>query len=191
MAQCRCDPSQTPLYFTHFFAVIQAIEAFGDILQQDLQNLVFEERSRNRFTEDDLKNAISALGFGKDGPLRVELDAEVDDNFIVEAWKDCVRRAWRDPNNSSQRQRDANDAFRIVAESRGSVKLRQMWEDSSKNVMDPNRAYTILEVPAETDETMLITVFMMRVSSAVNLSVCFVAEIRVVRWRNNLISPIG
>ena len=59
--------------------------------------------------------------------------------------------------------------FRIVADSRGSMKLRQMWEDSSKNVM---------EVPAETDETMLITMFMMRVSSAVNLSICFVAEIR-------------
>ena len=59
--------------------------------------------------------------------------------------------------------------FRIVADSRGSMKLRQMWEDSSKNVM---------EVPAETDETMLITMFMMRVSSAVNLSICFVAEIQ-------------
>ena len=50
-------------------------------------------------TEDDLKKAISALGFGKDGPLCGELDAEVDDNFIAEAWKDCVRRAWRDALN--------------------------------------------------------------------------------------------
>jgi len=169
MAQCRCDPGQTPLYFTQFFTIIQAIQEFGDAPSQDLQNLVFEERSRNRFTEEDLKNAISVLGFGKDGPLRVELDADVDDDFIAEAWKDCIRRAWRDANNGSQQQRDANDAFRTIAESRGSTKLRQMWEDSSKNVMDPNRAYTILEVPAETDETMLITVFVMRVSPAADL----------------------
>lgn len=162
MAQCRCDPGQTPLYFTQFFTIIQAIQEFGDTPSQDLQNLVFEERSRNRFTEEDLKNSISVLGFGKDGPLRVELDADVDDDFIAEAWKDCIRRAWRDANNGSQQQRDANDAFRTIAESRGSTKLRQMWEESSKNVMDPNRAYTILEVPAETDETMLITVFVMR-----------------------------
>lgn len=163
MAQCRCDPAQTPTYFTHFFTVVQAIQEFGEIPSQDLQNLVFEERSRNRFTEDDLRNAISVLGFGKDGPLRVELDADVDDDFIAEAWKDCVRRAWRDPKDGVQRQRDANDAFRIVAESRGSTKLRKMWEDSSKNAMDPNRAYAILEVPAETDESMLMTVYMMRV----------------------------
>ncbi|KAL4070474.1 hypothetical protein J3A83DRAFT_4525436, partial [Scleroderma citrinum] len=162
MAQCRCDPAQTPLYFTQFFTIIQAIQEFGDVPAQDLQNLVFEERSRNRYTEEDLKNAISALGFGKDGPLRVELDADVDDDFIAEAWKDCVRRAWRDASNGTQLQRDANDAVRIVAESRGSTKLRKMWEDSSKNVMDPHRAYAILEVPAETDESMLITVFMVR-----------------------------
>ncbi|KAI6102677.1 hypothetical protein EDD16DRAFT_1696584 [Pisolithus croceorrhizus] len=163
MAQCRCDPAQTPTYFTHFFTVVQAIQEFGEIPPQDLQNLVFEERSRNRYTEDDLRNAISILGFGKDGPLRVELDADVDDDFIAEAWKDCVRRAWRDPKDGVQRQRDANDAFRIVAESRGSTKLRKMWEDSSKNAMDPNRAYTVLEVPAETDESMLMTVYMVRV----------------------------
>ncbi|KAI6048070.1 hypothetical protein EDC04DRAFT_2886852 [Pisolithus marmoratus] len=163
MAQCRCDPAQTPTYFTYFFTVVQAIQEFGEIPPQDVQNLVFEERTRNRYTEDDLANAISVLGFGKDGPLRVELDADVDDDFIAEAWKDCVRRAWRDPKDGVQRQRDANDAFRIVAESRGSTKLRKMWEDSSKNVMDPNRAYTILEVPPETDESMLMTVYVMRV----------------------------
>lgn len=167
MAQCRCDPANTPTYFSHFFAVILAIQEFGEIPPQDLQSLVFEERLRHRYTDDDLKNAIGVLGFGKDGPLRVELDDDVDDDFIVEAWKDCVRRAWRDTQNGSQRQRDANDAFRIIAESRGSTKLRQMWEDSSKNVMDPNRAYTILEIPAETDESMLLTVFMMRVSSMI------------------------
>ncbi|KAI6154054.1 hypothetical protein BKA82DRAFT_4097016 [Pisolithus tinctorius] len=163
MAQCRCDPAQTPLYFSQFFTVVQAMQEFGEIPPQDVQNLVFEERSRNRFTEDDLRNAVGVLGFGKDGPLRVELDADVDDDFIAEAWKDCVRRAWRDAKNGIQRQRDANEAFRIVAESRGSTKLRKMWEDSSKNAMDPNRAYTILEVPPETDESMLMTVYMMRV----------------------------
>ncbi|KAG6331492.1 hypothetical protein ID866_7597 [Astraeus odoratus] len=163
LAQCRCDPTQTPTYFTHFFTVIQAIQEFGSTPPQDLQSIVFEERSRNRFTEDDLKNAISVLGFGRDGPLRVELDADVDDNFIAGAWKDCIRRAWRDPQNGSQRQRDANEAFRIVAESRGSTKLRKMWEDSSKNIMDPDRAYAILEAPPETDESMLMTVYMVRV----------------------------
>ncbi|KAH7886262.1 hypothetical protein F5I97DRAFT_2027572 [Phlebopus sp. FC_14] len=162
MAQCRCDPAQTPSYFTQFYGIVQAIQELGEIPPQDLQNIVLEERSRGRFTEDDLKDAIKVLGFGKDGSVGVELDSDVDDDYVAEAWRDCVRRAWRDPKNGSELQRSATDSFKIIAESRGSLKLRKLWEDSSKDVIDPNRAYAILEVPAETDESMLMTVFMMR-----------------------------
>ncbi|KIJ66462.1 hypothetical protein HYDPIDRAFT_86199 [Hydnomerulius pinastri MD-312] len=162
LTQCRCDPGQTPHYFSHLYSVIQAIQEFGDIPSQDLQNLVLEERSRNRYTEEDLQGAIRVLGFGKENSLGIDYEHDIDDDFVTGAWRDAVRRAWRDPKDGSQRLRDANDAFRILAESRGSVKLRKLWEDASRNVMDPSRAYTVLEVPSEVDETMLLTVFMMR-----------------------------
>lgn len=163
LAQCRCDPKQTPHYFTQFYVVIQAIQQFGDIPPQELQNLVLQERSRNRYTEEDRLNAIRVLGFGKDNLLRVDYEDDIDEAFLVSAWKDCLKRAWRDPKDGAQRLTDANDAFRIVAESRGSVSLRKLWEDSTRDGMDPSRAYTVLEVPPETDDGMLMTVFMMRV----------------------------
>ncbi|KAF9225295.1 cysteine proteinase [Gyrodon lividus] len=169
LAQCRCDPGRTPYYFTRFYSVIQAIQELGDIPSQDLQNLVLEERSRNRYTEDDRDGAIKILGFGKDNLLRVDYEDDIDDNFVVAAWRDCVKRAWRDAKDGAQRLRDANDAFRIVAESRGSVNLRNLWEDSSRNAMDPSRAYTVLEVPPEVDESMLMTVFMMRMEEQPHL----------------------
>ncbi|KAJ3558153.1 hypothetical protein NM688_g1094 [Phlebia brevispora] len=54
-----------------------------------------EERSRHRFTTEDLEQAISLLGFGKDNILSVELDEDVDDQFIIDAWKNAQKRAWR------------------------------------------------------------------------------------------------
>ena len=163
LAQCRCDPKQTPHYFTQFYGVIQAIQELGDIPSQELQNLVLQERTRNRYTEENRLGAIRTLGFGKDNLLRVDYEDDIDEDFLAGAWKDCLKRAWRDPKDGAQRLRDANDAFRIVAESRGSVNLRKVLEDSLRDGIDPSRALTILEVPAETDDAMLMTVFVMRV----------------------------
>ncbi|KII93273.1 hypothetical protein PLICRDRAFT_35462 [Plicaturopsis crispa FD-325 SS-3] len=163
LAQCRCDPANTVNYFTHLFNIIEALSNVGEIPPQDLQTLALEERSRYRFTHQDLQMATERLGFGKDGQLSVDFDDDVEDEFIVNAWKDAVRRAWSDLKEGSQLQRDANDAFRVIAESRGSAKLRKLWEDTNGKIMDPDRAYSTLEVPKETDDGMLLTVFAIRV----------------------------
>lgn len=105
------------------------------------------------------------LGFGKENLLRVDYEDDIDEDFLVGAWRDCLKRAWRDPKDGAQRLRDANDAFRLVAESRGSVNLRKVWEDYTRDSIDPNRAYTILEVPADLIDGMLITVFIVRVGA--------------------------
>ncbi|KAH7927253.1 cysteine proteinase [Leucogyrophana mollusca] len=162
MAQCRCDPYHTPAYFTHFYSIVKAMQDLGDIPPHELQNIVMEERTRGRFTDEDLLNASKALGFGQDGPLSVEFEDDVPDEFIMQAWRDTIRRAWRDPQDGPQRQRDANDGFRIIAESRGSAQLRKLWSDSTKNQMDPSRAYSLLEIPQETEDEMLLTVYGMR-----------------------------
>ncbi|KAG9313925.1 hypothetical protein JVU11DRAFT_4697 [Chiua virens] len=164
LAQCRCDPRHTAHYFTQFYSVIQAIQEFGDIPPQELQNLVLQERTRNRYTEEDRLRAIAVLGFGRDNLLRLDYEDDIEEEFLVGAWKDCLKRAWRDPKDGAQRLRDANDAFRIVAESRGSVNLWKLWEDATRDGMDPSRAYTFLEAPQELDDVMLMTVFMVRLA---------------------------
>ncbi|KAG1886129.1 hypothetical protein F4604DRAFT_1724815 [Suillus subluteus] len=163
LAQCRCDPANTILYFTHFYAIIAAIQSLGGVPSQELQTLVFEERSRGRFTEEDLQNAAAVLGFGKDGALRLELEDDIEDDFLAEAWRTAIRNAWRDAKDCTQLQRDANDAFRIIAQSRGSKKLMKLFSESSKNQMDPSRAYSVLEVSADVDDELVLTVFVMRV----------------------------
>lgn len=167
LAQCRCDPRQTSHYFTQFYGVFQAIQEFGDIPSQELQNLVLQERTRNRYTEEDRLGAIRILGFGKDNLLRVDYEDDIDEDFLAGAWRDCLKRAWRDPKDGAQRLRDANDAFKIVAESRGSVNLRKLWEDSTRDSIDPSRAYTILEVPPDVIDAMLISVYTVRVCTPI------------------------
>lgn len=125
------------------------------------------ERSRDRFTIHDLEKAANDLGFGPNGTLGVEYDeADVEESFIENAWKECVKKSWRDPDHGSELLRTANEALRILAEARGSEALKKIWENGKDRVMNPERAYDTLEVPKDVDDMMLITVFNMRVCAA-------------------------
>jgi ubiquitin carboxyl-terminal hydrolase 25/28 len=160
LAQCRCDPGGTMTYFTHISNLVRAMQEMGGC-PPFLQDLMAMERSRNRFVREDIFNAAAVLGFGAEGPLRVEYEVDVPDDFIENAWKECIKRSYRDPAGITTR-REATEAFRILAESRGSVKLRQAWESGKTNLMTPERAYDTLEIPKDVDDYMLITVFNMR-----------------------------
>ncbi|KAI9447088.1 hypothetical protein BJY52DRAFT_1193648 [Lactarius psammicola] len=56
----------------------------------------------------------------------------------------------------------ANDAFRQIAEVRRSEALWKKWEQAKDGGMMPKRTYVTLEVPAEIDGGMPITVFSMQ-----------------------------
>ncbi|KAF8257553.1 hypothetical protein EI94DRAFT_1774415 [Lactarius quietus] len=152
-AQVRCDPAQTIEYFSSFYTVCQ-------MPSQMLQSFVFEERERGRFTRDDFLEAPGTLGFGPNGPLSVDYDYD-------NAWREAVRRAWRE-GADGLRLTAANDAFRRIAEVRGSEALWKKWEQAKDGGMTPERAYATLEVPSEIEDGMLITVFSMRVDDQPN-----------------------
>lgn len=164
LAQCRCDPGRTPTYFSALYQIVDTMKERGVSPPEQLEMLIAEERSRHRFTLDDLNQATALLGFGKDNILAVELDEEVDDDFIIHAWKNAQKRAWRETSDkASQLRSDLNDAFKIIAEWKCSSALRQAWELHKGPTMSEESAYRTLEVPKEVDETMLITVFNLRV----------------------------
>lgn len=165
-AQCRCDPRSSHKYFSNFVNIVDALQGVAECPSL-LQEVVVIERSRDRFTIDEVERAATILGFGVQGPLKVEYDeADVDEEFIENAWRDCVKQSWRDLERGSESLRNANEALRILAEARGSGALRKVWEGGKDRIMNPERAYDTLEVPKETDDLMLITVFNMRMEES-------------------------
>ncbi|KAK7040147.1 ubiquitin-specific protease ubp2 [Paramarasmius palmivorus] len=122
---------------------------------------------RNNLVNDlpieDLQRAAEILGFGSNGPLRVEYDHDIEDDFIENAWKECVKRSWSETDSRTS-QRDANEALRIIAEAKGSTTLKALYDRGKDSLlMSPEKAYDVFEVPRDIDETMLITIFGMRV----------------------------
>lgn len=149
-------------YFSHLTAIVQALESNGEPSPL-LQNLLISENMRDRFTSEDIDKAAAILGFGVTGDLGVELEDDVEDEFIENAWKEVVKKSWKDEEHGNDLQRKANDALRVVAEAKGRYNLRQKWQTKKNSMMSPYRAYKLLEVPGNVDDNMLITVFSIRV----------------------------
>lgn len=162
LAQCRCDPQNTMVYFSHLNTIVSSMLTLHVNVPDELQRLVIEERERCRFTPEDYANAAHTLGFGRNGDLRVELDSDVDDEFLAQAWRSARQRAWQSPDASTKRA-ELNDALKIIAEQRASEMLLKVWADEKGTGMSPDTAYATLDVPREVDESMLLTVYSMRV----------------------------
>ncbi|PPQ64283.1 hypothetical protein CVT26_002166 [Gymnopilus dilepis] len=162
LAQCRCDPANTPKYFTYLTDIIKLLQEDKDACPPEVMTLVGLEQSRNRFALEDVSTAAITLGFGSENVLHVDYDDEIPDEFVENAWRECIKRSWRDPQNGSETHRLSNDAFRILAETRGSTRLRRAWEAGKNKYMNPDRAYDTLEIPKDVDDNMLITVYQMR-----------------------------
>lgn len=150
------------VYFTHLNFIVDMMTNLHEEVPLDLQTFIVEERSRCRFTLSEITNAEQFLGFGENGDLRMDLDDDVDDKFIADAWRSARRRAWN-IQGSSQLISELNTSLRVIAEIRGSVTLHKVFEDERGTGMSPETAYSTLEVPKDVDEQMLITVYNMRV----------------------------
>lgn len=161
-AQCRCNPAKTIEYFSAFTEIVETMKARGAMPPDTLDMILAEERSRHRFTWQDVEKAKMLLGFGKDNVLAVDLE-DADDEFIIRAWKEAMKRVWREADGASQRA-ELVDAFKVVAELRGSSKLRDSWESGKGSMMTLESAYSTLQVSKELDETTLLAVYAMRVS---------------------------
>ncbi|KAI0319953.1 hypothetical protein OF83DRAFT_1169745 [Amylostereum chailletii] len=166
-AQCRCDPEHTVAYFSAFFRIFNALAETNEA-PNELQNIVIEERGRDRFTFDNLETGTHVLGFGKEGHLGVEFGDDVEESFIENAWRDVVRRAWKEGSGGTQLLTDGNEAFCRIAEVRNSVDLRNKWEHAQTVFMTPEQAFSTLGVEDSTtiDDTLLIALYQMRVEEA-------------------------
>jgi ubiquitin carboxyl-terminal hydrolase 25 len=160
-AQCRCNPAKTIEYFSAFTEIVDTMKNRGVAPPEALDMILAEERSRHRFTWQDVEKAKVQLGFGKDNVLGVDLE-DADDDFIIRAWRDAMKRVWREADGSSLRV-ELIDAFKVIADLRGSVKLRDTWENGKGSMMTLDTAYSTLQVSKEFDESTLLAVYAMRV----------------------------
>jgi ubiquitin carboxyl-terminal hydrolase 25/28 len=143
-------------------AIVQQLQEFGSCPPQ-LQELLAVERSRKRFTSEDIATAATTLGFGIGDVLNVEYKEDIQDQFVENAWKESVKRSWHDLEHGSETYRLVDEAFRILAESRGSIELKKIFENRKNRYMTPYQAYNALEVAKDVDDFVLITVYNMRV----------------------------
>ncbi|TCD66521.1 ubiquitin-specific protease ubp2 [Steccherinum ochraceum] len=164
-AQCRCDPANTPTYFLYLQTLHDAMKTLSvpSSAREELETTLIEEKSRGRWTPADLKRSILVLGFGRDNELGVELDEDVDEEFILRAWKDGIKRSWRMAEGGSEKRVELNEAFKMLAEERESIRLMDVWKYDKGVGMSPDTAYSTLEVPADTDDGMLLTIYSLRV----------------------------
>lgn len=106
--------------------------------------------------------AADSLGFGENRQLKVEWSSDIDDDYLMSAWKDAMRRAWDDPPTSKQRRAELTAAALVLAEQRESRTIIQQLRTYSLD-MDPEQAYRVLEVPKDVEEGMLLMVYQLRV----------------------------
>ncbi|KDR70100.1 hypothetical protein GALMADRAFT_906169 [Galerina marginata CBS 339.88] len=130
LAQCRCDPARIPEYFSSLLSIVTHLQEHGNCPSR-LQDLLTVELSRGRFTLEDIRRASLALGFGVGNILDIEYDANlISEELVEKAWKGCIKRSWRDFEGGSKTSRLCTKAFKVLAEARGSVRLRKLWEDT-------------------------------------------------------------
>jgi ubiquitin carboxyl-terminal hydrolase 25/28 len=156
LAQCRCDPTGTVDYLAALEHIVQAMQVMNEDTPADLQTLVLEERMR--FMRDDFLKAVSRLDIGPDRPLGVDFDESVEEQFIINAWRDGVGRSWDDETNGSVTRREPNDALRVIADVGRGEEMRRVWECERGCIMTVGTAYSTLGVSRNADESTIITV---------------------------------
>ncbi|KAH8099848.1 cysteine proteinase [Cristinia sonorae] len=160
LAQCRCDPANTPTYFGHLHKLHEVMKTTGvpSSAREEIEMLLLQEKSRGRWSKEDLKRGAAVLGFGLDNALGVDLDDEVDEEFILRAWKDGLKRSWT-MEDGNERRMQLYDALKILSELKSSKRLLDAWTHEKGSGMSPDAAYLALQVSKEVEDDMLITVY--------------------------------
>lgn len=168
--QLRCDPHNA-FHYLEAMKVISEVPRIADAEQ--LAFAVLTEKSKGYFTEEDLAKALTRLGFGEEGPLRIAFDTDIDGEFLMNAfataWSDINHMYGGDGPNNDQKDvalKDLKESVEIAAMSTGRVELVKYVEEAlRKRNRDPVLAYSALGASEGMDEDLILAIYSMRVSS--------------------------
>ncbi|KAJ3805779.1 hypothetical protein F5876DRAFT_51258 [Lentinula aff. lateritia] len=180
LAQIRCDPAHTPTYFGALQVIMNALVQLSSMPEYGSVFInTTNEDNNNVDNPDDERDRL--IWETDDHYTSEELVTLIPDDFIVNAWRECFKRDSNstpggdiemelyEGENSGKGRNNYTEALRIVAESRGSIELMDMWhkvQRGSGKLLTIEGAYAALEVPADIDDAMLITVYQMRIEDS-------------------------
>ena len=152
------------VYFTHLVAIVDGMADADMSMPDELRSFIENEKQeRGRFTMEEHARHARTLGFGRNSSLEVELNSDVEDDFIVQAWRRARQRTWLTAADQTEKRVQLDDALRVVAQQRGSVALVKVWSEEEGSGMLLETAYQMLDVPVEADDTTVLTAYTMRV----------------------------
>ena len=179
--QARCDITHLPVHFGNLSNLVENIlprlKRDQTLEIDSLRELVIMERSKDFWTPDDFLRALDILNLGVDSPLMMNI-YEIDPPFLEQAYRTKLNETWQPtpfPMNWNQdvkmkmepeeTRQHLKEALRIAAEGMGRPdfyavykKMKEPWSS-----MDPEKAYTALGVPNDTNDEMLLMVYNLRV----------------------------
>ncbi|KAF8336537.1 uncharacterized protein EI90DRAFT_3287565 [Cantharellus anzutake] len=166
--QIRCDPNNIPQYLS----ALEMIEEIPGLPhRQDLTNFIMTQKSRGLWSRKDLDRAVGLLGFGPDGPLRINFDRDVDGHFLIGAFRNAwdgidlsnAKEGLYDPEKRDTLRRDLKEALLIASQSLGSqVIVEQARQEIELKSMSPNAAYAAFDATRDVDDDTLIVAYEMR-----------------------------
>lgn len=129
------------------------------------------EKSKGYWFKDEREKGLKMLGFGDDGPLRIDFDeSDVDGPFLINAYISAwnsVNAAYglKKPDERDVELRELKDAVVVVAQSTGREDLvSYVEEELRKRSRDPAQAYATLGANHEMDDEIILAIFSLRVS---------------------------
>ncbi|PVG00890.1 cysteine proteinase [Serendipita vermifera] len=183
--QAKCDVLHLPVHLDELIRLVDQIlpqlKRDEHLLNDELRELIVMERSKDRWVPNEFMEALSLLQFGEDLPLMIDI-FDADAEYLENSYKSLLHETWRPSTGTTptwhseshsklgpdERRQQLKMAVRMIAEGTGREEFYEVYKKITQPwaSMDPDKAYSVLCVPKDTPDEMVLTVYNLRVQDA-------------------------
>jgi ubiquitin carboxyl-terminal hydrolase 25/28 len=180
--QAKCDIIHLPVHLDELIhlvdQVLPQLKRDEHLINDELHELIVLERSKDRWTPTEYADALRLLQFGEDLPLMIDI-FDADAEYLENSYKSLLHETWRPSTGTipswtgesqsklgpDERRQQLKMAVRTIAEGTGREEFYDVWKKINEPwaSMDPDKAYSVLCVPKDTPDEMVLTVYSLRV----------------------------